>query len=47
MNYRTLGRTGLSVKASACVECGQCETRCPFGVKIVEHMQKAKSICGE
>lgn len=37
----------LSVKASACVKCGQCETRCPFGVKIVEHMQKAVDIFGE
>lgn len=37
----------LSVKASACVECGQCETRCPFGVKIVEHMRKARELFGE
>ncbi len=37
----------LSVKASACVKCGQCETRCLFGVKIVEHMQKAVDIFGE
>ena len=37
----------LSVKAGACVKCGQCETRCPFGVKIVEHMQKAVDIFGE
>ena len=36
----------LSVTASACVECGQCETRCPFGVKIVEHMQRAKELFG-
>ena len=37
----------LEVKASACVECGACETRCPFGVHIVEHMQKAQRIFGE
>lgn len=37
----------LSVKAGACIECGQCETRCPFGVKIVEHMQKARELFGE
>lgn len=37
----------LSVKAGACVKCGQCEARCPFGVKIVEHMQKAVDIFGE
>lgn len=39
--------SSLPVRASACVECGQCETRCPFGVKIVEHMQKAKAIFGQ
>ena len=39
--------SSLPVRASACVECGQCETRCPFGVKIVEHMQKAKALFGQ
>lgn len=34
----------LSVKAGDCIACGACETRCPFGVKIVEHMQKAQAI---
>lgn len=37
----------LEKKASACVECGSCETRCPFDVKIVEHMRKAQNIFGE
>lgn len=37
----------LPVKAGACVECGLCETRCPFGVKIMEHMKKAQKIFGE
>ncbi len=27
--------------ASDCVECGACETRCPFGVKIIESMRRA------
>ncbi len=27
--------------ASECVECGACETRCPFDVKIVESMRRA------
>ena len=27
--------------ASECVECGACETRCPFGVKIIESMRRA------
>lgn len=38
--------SALSTKASACVECGRCETRCPFGVKIVEHMRKAHELFG-
>lgn len=37
----------LSVKAGACVECGECQGRCPFGVKIVEHMAKARNLFGE
>ncbi|RKJ38898.1 aldo/keto reductase [Acutalibacter sp. 1XD8-33] len=37
----------LAVKAGDCIGCGRCEKRCPFGVKIVEHMQKAQSIFGE
>lgn len=31
----------LKVKAGSCIKCGACEKRCPFGVKIIEHMQKA------
>ncbi len=34
----------LKVKASACVECGECEKRCPFGVKVMEHMKKTQEI---
>lgn len=37
----------LQVKAGACIQCGACELRCPFGVKIIEHMEKAKNIFGE
>lgn len=37
----------LEQKASDCIQCGACETRCPFGVKIIEHMQKAQEIFGE
>lgn len=37
----------LSVKAGVCMECGACETRCPFGVKVIEHMRKAAAIFGE
>lgn len=31
--------TKLSLKADACVGCGHCDSRCPFGVKQVERMQ--------
>ena len=30
--------TKLSVKADACLQCGHCEDRCPFGVKQMERM---------
>ena len=31
----------LSHHASECIQCGQCETNCPFGVAIIEQMEKA------
>lgn len=34
----------LAHKAGECVACGACETRCPFGVKIIENMQRAKEV---
>lgn len=39
--------SALTAKAGDCIGCGQCEARCPFGVKIVEHMQKARELFGE
>lgn len=36
----------LEVGAEACIECGQCEPNCPFGVHIIENMRKAKNIFG-
>ena len=30
--------TKLSVQADACLNCGHCESRCPFGVKQMERM---------
>jgi predicted aldo/keto reductase-like oxidoreductase len=32
------------VKASACVECGDCLDRCPFGVDIIAKMQEATAL---
>jgi predicted aldo/keto reductase-like oxidoreductase len=34
----------LAVKASACIECGECGKRCPFQVKITEKMKRAADI---
>ena len=41
-HYLALGQT-----ASACVGCRGCESRCPFGVKIADRMQKAAALFGE
>lgn len=37
--YRALGNM-----ASACIECGACEKRCPFDVQIIENMRRAKAL---
>lgn len=37
----------LDHKAGECIECGACETRCPFGVSIIEGMKKATARFGE
>jgi predicted aldo/keto reductase-like oxidoreductase len=37
----------LSVKASACIGCGACETRCPYHLPIRQMMKKAKEVFGE
>ncbi len=36
----------LSSKAGDCIACGGCETRCPFGVAIVENMKDAVKLFG-
>ena len=37
----------LPVKASACIECGACETRCPYELPIREMLKKSASEFGE
>lgn len=37
----------LEVKASACVQCGACETRCPYNLPIREMLKKAAEQFGE
>lgn len=35
---------GLAANAKDCVACGGCESRCPFGVKVVERMRKTAEL---
>jgi len=37
----------LEHHAGECVQCGACEKRCPFAVKIIDNMQKAKEVFGK
>jgi predicted aldo/keto reductase-like oxidoreductase len=37
----------LPVKASACIECGDCVERCPFGVDVIASMNRAVTLFGE
>lgn len=39
--------SSLSVKASDCVECGECEGRCPYHLPIREMLKKCASEFGE
>ena len=34
----------LPTPASDCIECGDCEERCPFDVKVIEKMQQATTL---
>jgi len=40
-HYKSLPRT-----AGACEACANCETRCPFGVRIIENMEEATRLFG-
>ena len=31
----------LAAHASDCIQCGNCEDRCPFGVEVIENMAEA------
>lgn len=33
--------------AGECIQCGACQTRCPFGVPIIENMKQAAEIFGK
>ena len=34
----------LSHRADECIACRGCETRCPFGVKVADRMEKTKEL---
>ena len=34
----------LSAGAEDCIACGSCEKRCPFGVPVIERMEKVKEL---
>ena len=36
----------LNHHAGECIQCGVCETRCPFGVKIRDNMKRAAQVFG-
>jgi predicted aldo/keto reductase-like oxidoreductase len=37
---------GLANRGDACIACGSCEERCPFGVPIIENMAAAARLLG-
>lgn len=37
----------LSHQASECIQCGSCEERCPFGVPVIQNMERAVRIFGQ
>lgn len=41
-HYELLGHYG-----GDCIRCGACETRCPFGVPIMENMKRAEAVFGK
>ncbi len=36
----------LPNRAAACIACGACEKRCPFGVSVIENMRRAAAMFG-
>ncbi|MBQ4132538.1 MAG: 4Fe-4S dicluster domain-containing protein [Desulfovibrionaceae bacterium] len=36
----------LKHHASDCIECGSCERKCPFGVKVIDNMREAVKLFG-
>ena len=45
--WATARYKAMAKKASDCVDCGVCETRCPYQLPIRKMLQKAKAVFGE
>lgn len=43
-NHDVDNYSALAIKASACIRCGECVSRCPFAVPVIKMMEKAESI---
>ncbi len=37
---------GMSIKADACTDCGECETRCPYQLSIREKLKQVHTLLG-
>jgi len=37
---------GLTHSGNECTNCGQCQTRCPFGVQVIANMAEAAELLG-
>jgi predicted aldo/keto reductase-like oxidoreductase len=43
---RSYGWLEEEARASACVECGDCEKLCPQNIEIIEWLEKAHELLG-
>lgn len=47
VSYATTYYAKQPVKASACIECGECMSKCPYHLPIIEKMKQVKEAFGE
>ena len=46
--YQMIGNSPIAPgkQAPACIECGDCEEKCPQGIPIIEKLKEAHEILG-